>query len=148
MYRFTQLPLLQFEGKDYIQSLAIMRFLGRKYGYYPQDDIEKQYEIDSIMDSFNDYHFGLLKVFTAKTDSDKNTAMKTFFTYHTEVFFNAWEKRLEKTGSGYIVGDSWTTADFTTLAITHTMYNHEHWNHMYDGIMEKYQGLKAYNKKR
>ena len=148
MFRYGQLPLLKFEGKEYIQSLAILRFLGRKYGYYPLEDIEKQYEVDVVMDSFNDYNFGLVKVFTAKNDADKNKAMHAFFNDHTEIFFKAWEKRLEKTGTGYMIGDSWTTADFTTLAITHTMYNHEHWNHMYEGLLTRYKTLQAYTKNR
>mmetsp|Transcript_39693 Transcript_39693/g.45577 ORF Transcript_39693/g.45577 Transcript_39693/m.45577 type:complete len:160 (-) Transcript_39693:33-512(-) len=125
-----------------------MRYLGRKYGYYPADCIETQYEIDTIMDTFNDYNFGLVKLFTSKTPKEKNAAIKAFFTDHTDAFFRAWDKRVEKNATGYMVGDSWTAADFTTLAITHTMYNHEHWHEMYAGRLDKYKSLSTYTKNR
>ncbi|VVC88621.1 unnamed protein product [Leptidea sinapis] len=42
---FGQMPVLEINGKKYAQTLAIMRFLGRKYGLVG-DDIEQDFEID------------------------------------------------------------------------------------------------------
>jgi glutathione S-transferase len=36
---FGQLPVLECDGKFYAQSVATLRFLGAKYGYYPADPL-------------------------------------------------------------------------------------------------------------
>lgn len=36
---FCKLPCLTKDGKIYVESLAIMRYLGSIYGYYPEDII-------------------------------------------------------------------------------------------------------------
>ena len=51
---FGQLPALEDEGKFYCQSWAILRFLGRKYGYYPSDP-EVAWKVDSVIDAVEDY---------------------------------------------------------------------------------------------
>ena len=42
------------DGKHLVQSWAILRFLGRKYGYYPKE-AELAWKIDSIIDAVEDY---------------------------------------------------------------------------------------------
>lgn len=49
-----QLPLLEIDGKVMFQSLAIARFLGRKFGLYSEDAMEA-YEIDNVVDTINDF---------------------------------------------------------------------------------------------
>lgn len=105
---FGQLPVYEEDGEKYVQSIPIMRYLGRKYGYYPKDDIKKQYAIDTVMDSFPDYNFGLLKVMVAPNPKEKNLALKNFFGAHTQKFFKAWDSRIAKNNTGYMVGDGWT----------------------------------------
>ncbi|CAH0401036.1 unnamed protein product [Chilo suppressalis] len=48
-----QLPVLEIDGKQYAQSLAIGRYLGRKYGLSGAD-IEEDFEIDQNVDFVND----------------------------------------------------------------------------------------------
>ncbi|XP_050347838.1 glutathione S-transferase 2-like isoform X2 [Nymphalis io] len=50
---FGQMPVLEIDGKKYAQSTAIARYLGRKYGLVGKD-IEEDFEIDQIVDFFND----------------------------------------------------------------------------------------------
>ncbi|XP_038222288.1 glutathione S-transferase 2-like [Zerene cesonia] len=50
---FGQLPVLEIDGKQYAQSIAIGRYLGRKYGL-AGDDAEQDFEIDQNVDFVND----------------------------------------------------------------------------------------------
>ena len=34
---FGQVPLVEVGGKLYVQSVSILNYLGRKFGYYPED---------------------------------------------------------------------------------------------------------------
>lgn len=54
-----QLPKLQVGDKSLYQSMAIYRYLGRRYGYYPADP-DQQYEIDLILETIIDYREGEL----------------------------------------------------------------------------------------
>ena len=41
------------DGTRLCESMAILRFLGRKHGYYPQDAKTKYY-VDMLLDQYND----------------------------------------------------------------------------------------------
>lgn len=53
-FEFGQVPALEIDGKTYTQTAAILRLLGRKFGYYPIDDAEKGWKVDSTVDSLGD----------------------------------------------------------------------------------------------
>ena len=36
-FEFGQLPAVEIDGVFYTQSAAVLRFLGKKYGFYPED---------------------------------------------------------------------------------------------------------------
>jgi glutathione S-transferase len=50
---FGQIPALEIEGRMYVQSMSILRMLGRKYGYYPED-VETGWRVDSTIDAAQD----------------------------------------------------------------------------------------------
>ncbi|XP_026330565.1 glutathione S-transferase 2-like [Hyposmocoma kahamanoa] len=50
---FGQMPVLEINGKKYAQSVAISRYLGRKYGL-AGDNIEEDFEIDQNVDFYTD----------------------------------------------------------------------------------------------
>ncbi|CAB3230546.1 unnamed protein product [Arctia plantaginis] len=50
---FGQMPILEIDGKQYAQSVAISRYLGRKYGV-AGDNEEEAFEIDQNVDFLND----------------------------------------------------------------------------------------------
>ena len=51
---FGQVPMLETDGKRFVQSWAILRYLGRTYGYYPETP-ELAWKIDSTIDAVEDY---------------------------------------------------------------------------------------------
>ena len=65
-----QAPLMNIDGKSLIQSMAILRFIGRKYGYYPEDAYQA-YLVDLIMDAQGDYINEYAKFYFAKDNKEK-----------------------------------------------------------------------------
>lgn len=49
-----QIPVLEIDGKQIHQSIAICRYLANKVNLAGNDDFEN-YEIDSIVDTINDF---------------------------------------------------------------------------------------------
>ena len=75
---FGQLPVLQVEDKYLAQSVAILRFVGLKYGYYPSEDPELCWRIDSTIDSLGDILNAFYKAAFAD-EASKPELFKTFF---------------------------------------------------------------------
>ena len=50
---YGQLPILEYKGKYYSQSMAIALFLGKKYNLIG-DNEEQEYEINNLLCSFED----------------------------------------------------------------------------------------------
>ena len=63
---FGQLPMLEHDGKNLVQSWAILRYLGKLFGYYPET-VEDAYRVDSTLDAIEDY---LGKYFKANFEKD------------------------------------------------------------------------------
>ena len=51
---FGGLPKVTYQGKEYGQSLATLRMLGAKLGYYDPKDWKKAAKIDQILDAWVD----------------------------------------------------------------------------------------------
>ena len=58
--------MVEIDGARYVQSIAILRMLGKKYGYYPEDS-ELAYQIDSFVDGLYDLLNFLIKGFNEPT---------------------------------------------------------------------------------
>ena len=64
---FGQLPVVEMDGKFYGQSIATLRFIGKKHGYYPD---EATWRIDSLIDSLGDIWSVMGKIIF-ETDEEK-----------------------------------------------------------------------------
>ena len=69
--QFSQVPVLEKDGKYYPQGVAILRYLGGLYGYYPEDP-----ELKFQADAFVDLNFDFLvpiskKVFSPEESEEK-----------------------------------------------------------------------------
>ena len=53
---FGQVPMLEMpDGHRFVQSWAILRYLGRIYDYYPIEDAKIAWKIDSTIDAVEDF---------------------------------------------------------------------------------------------
>ena len=117
-FEFKQLPVLQMGEKYYPQQRAILRYLGKKYNYYPTD-VELAFEVDAIMDAIADAFanggtFIFLKFAIRSPDWEK--AIPTSISTYSN-FLGIIEKILSrKENKEFIVGDGLTIADFLLVS--------------------------------
>ena len=122
---FGQLPVLQVGEKFLAQSHAILRFVGLKYGYYPAQDPEACWRIDSTLDSLNDVSAAFYKAAFAD-EASKPELFKAFFGNTLPAWLNVLDKRLHSNSSKkYIVGNKITIADFSLAAWAYSTYLNE-----------------------
>jgi glutathione S-transferase len=143
---FGQLPVLEIDGKFYAQSWAILRFAGKKYGYYPEDAYES-WRVDSTLDAIGD----LLNAFYKASFNPDEETKKALFQVFYDTTFPKWldviEKRVAANSSpDHIVGDKVTIADFALAALAYSTFLNEA-NPTKDqqlAIVEKYPKLLDY----
>ncbi|CAB97240.2 glutathione transferase [Caenorhabditis elegans] len=125
---FGQVPVLTVDGFDIPQSSAIIRYLANKFGYAGKTP-EEQAWADAICDQVKDFIDSFKQIVIAKRDGKTAEEIEKI---HTEIFLPAKDSYfkiingiLEKSKSGFLVGDSLTFADivvvenFTTLDKNH-----------------------------
>lgn len=71
---FGQMPVLAIDGKKYAQHIAISRYLGRKYELAGKD-IDEDFEIDQVVDFFNDIRLRAAAVYK-ETDEARKAKMQ------------------------------------------------------------------------
>ena len=121
---FGQVPMFETEdGKHLCQSWAILRFLGRKYGYYPNDP-EVAWKIDSTIDAVEDYLNSYFK-FNFESNEEKKAIHKENWLKMLPVWVEAIEKRITSNGGKYVTGDKITIADFALAAVGFNMLLNE-----------------------
>jgi glutathione S-transferase len=113
LLEFGQVPMMEVDGKNLVQSWSILRYLGRQHGYYPQD-LETAYTVDSTIDAVEDY-FGAYFKFNFESNEEKKAVFKENWLNLIPVWITAIEKRLE--GKRFITGDKLTIADFALGAV-------------------------------
>ena len=93
------------DGRLLVQSNSIVRYLGRLYGYYPEDDPYTAWRIDSTMDLVDDFinQFGK---YSWENDAEWKAAAKEGFYKWVPTWLASVEKRLlENTSQRFIIGD-------------------------------------------
>ena len=141
-----QCPALETpEGKVLSQSSAIVRYLGRKYGYYPTD-LELAYEVDNLNELYQDVLPKLYTPVFAQGDDAKAAAIETCFKT-LEPFLVHIESVLKD--SGYLVGENLNTCDFwigglyTNLFKNQLRFTPEKW----DALLAKFPKYAAYGER-
>ena len=108
---FEQMPILEIDGKKKLsQSLAIDLYLLKTFNLYGKN-IDEQYQIDSLLCSFDDL-FGPLGGFVFCPDEKKKEELKKDAIDKLKFFAERLEKRYVSLGKGkYFLGDHFTAAD-------------------------------------
>ncbi|CAG9788907.1 unnamed protein product [Diatraea saccharalis] len=107
---FGQLPVLEIDGKKYAQSLAISRYLGRKYGLNGAD-IEEDFLIDQSVDFINDIR---AKAATVQYESDEALKEKKHEDFSKNVYPPMLKKldEIVKQNNGHVAAEKLTWGDF------------------------------------
>eukprot|EP00345_Euplotes_harpa_P010154 CAMPEP_0168339336 /NCGR_PEP_ID=MMETSP0213-20121227/13397_1 /TAXON_ID=151035 /ORGANISM="Euplotes harpa, Strain FSP1.4" /LENGTH=151 /DNA_ID=CAMNT_0008345341 /DNA_START=6 /DNA_END=461 /DNA_ORIENTATION=- len=92
-FEYAQLPVLEKDGKFYSQAGAILRFLAREHGFYPEDP-EQAYFVENLTEAITDFNTGLFKLKDLKGD-ERTQAFESFVKSTVIPCFTTWQKRIE-----------------------------------------------------
>ncbi|KZC09849.1 PREDICTED: glutathione S-transferase-like [Dufourea novaeangliae] len=136
---FGQVPVLEIDGKKYPQSVAISRYLAKKFGVLGKDDLEAL-QVDATVDTIHDLRAKMAAShYETKEDikADKRKVAEELVPYYLE--------RLDaqvKNNGGHFVGGALTWADLTFVALL------DYLNFMWGSdLIEKYENLKQLKEK-
>ncbi|CDW82060.1 glutathione s-transferase [Stylonychia lemnae] len=146
---FGQVPVLKVEeGKYLTQSLSILRYLGSQYGYYPSDPF-LAYQVDSIVDSLQDFTASLMKAREDENPEKLKENLAEWTSVTLPKFLTAFENRLIANGNNRnIVGESYTIADFVLLSVIYNRFYNEQFQYssQFLPVFENFQNLTQYAK--
>lgn len=121
---FGQVPMLEHDGKHLVQSWAILRYIGKIHGYYP-DNSEEAWQVDSLLDSVEDF---LGKYFRAnfEKDEERKKTYENDFAVWLTTWLTAIQKRIEANSDHkYAVGNKRTIADIAFAALSFSVIFNE-----------------------
>ncbi|XP_050347851.1 glutathione S-transferase 2-like [Nymphalis io] len=107
---FGQMPVLEIDGKKYAQSTAIARYLGHKYGLAGKD-IEEDFEIDQIIEFFNDIRIKAASAFYETDESAKAKKQEENEKNHYPFMLKKLDEIITK-NNGHMALGKLTWADF------------------------------------
>ncbi|KAI6175785.1 hypothetical protein M3Y97_00727400 [Aphelenchoides bicaudatus] len=122
---FGKLPMLTVDGKQLVQSQAILRFLARRF-HLAGKDVFEQSRVDELADLFLDVH-AAFKPFTYVVagieKGDQTQLRKTALHPSAEKYFPLYSKILKEVGTGYLVTKKPTFVDFQLADFLFTIRN-------------------------
>jgi|LauGreDrversion4_2_1035121.scaffolds.fasta_scaffold1141662_2 glutathione S-transferase len=99
------------DGKHLAQSWAILRYIGRSHGYYPEDP-ETAWKVDSTIDAVEDYLTSYFRLVFESNEEKKKQQHENFFKFLPN-WLDAIEKRIKNNENPhFVVGSKRTIADF------------------------------------
>ena len=109
---FEQMPILEIDGnKTLAQSLAISLYLLKTFNLYGKD-VDEQYQIDSLLCSFDEDLFTPLAEFIFCSDKKEREKLKKAFVEKYKFYLTKYEARYVALGKGkYFLGDHFSGAD-------------------------------------
>lgn len=114
--RFNAVPVLEIDGAAVTQSNAICRYVGRKAGLYPADDLQALY-CDEVMDAQEDLSQRIGPTFGLKGE-ELRLAREQLVQGWMSVFLRGLEQLLVRGGGKYFANDGLTIADLKTFVQT------------------------------
>uniref|UniRef100_A0A6M2DQM2 glutathione transferase n=1 Tax=Xenopsylla cheopis TaxID=163159 RepID=A0A6M2DQM2_XENCH len=116
---FGVMPVLEIDGKELHQSLALGRYLGKQFGLGGKNALE-DLEIDAIVDTLNDFRYKLTMAFWESDEDLKKKKMKevqdTLIPFFTEKF-----EKIAKANNGHLALGRLTWADFVFAGVIEYM---------------------------
>ncbi len=113
--RFNCVPVLEIDGTVVTQSNAMCRFVGRKAGLYPEDEIQALY-CDEALGAVEDLLHAMGHTFGLEGDELK-AAREKLVDGWLSVFLKGLNELVER-GDGYVADNKLTVADLKIAGIT------------------------------
>ena len=117
---YGQLPILEYKGKYYAQSMAIELFLAKKFKLLGDND-DEEYEINNLLCSFEDF-FPLIHDMTDKTKEKTYAKVRQYLKAYEEKYL----KNLKANGGKFFFAKGkFTLADVYIGALIYTIVRYE-----------------------
>ena len=143
-FEYGCMPVLEREGKYYSQSGALLRFVGKLCNYVPTD-VEDIYSVEKLLDLVGDFNAGLIKLHYTKDEDAKKKLFGEYLENFFPKYFGFFESHLKENSSKeFIVGDSYTIADFPILHILERCCYSDAFKEAVKPIVDNYPTLKEY----
>eukprot|EP00128_Syssomonas_multiformis_P009272 Colp12_sorted_trinity150504_noHs@8202 len=113
---WNQIPLLQIDGLNLVQSMSIVRYLARKHKLYGQSEIEAV-KCDMVADGIRDCLSSLVSI---PFQPDREKALENARTVLTSKYLPRLELMLSESKSGWLVGSQMNYPDITLTEVTTT----------------------------
>ncbi|XP_046575234.1 probable glutathione S-transferase 7 [Haliotis rubra] len=115
-YVFGRLPVLEVDGKQYGQSMAIANFLARRFGLHGKTDVEIL-EVDQVNGIVADILAVLVPVFLEKDEAKKAELAKENNETNIPKFLGFLETVLKNNNTGFFVGSKIGYADVAVFDV-------------------------------
>lgn len=139
---FHQVPVLEVDGKTIGQSMAIARFLARRFNLAGRNDHEEAL-VDGLADYIADMCHPLRQIYWDDNEERKKRARDKYFGETVHEYLKTFEEHLRRNGEGkgFFVGDGPTWVDFSFANAVGNLQAKE------PTAMERYPLLKAHEER-
>ncbi|KAG8223843.1 hypothetical protein J437_LFUL007864 [Ladona fulva] len=138
---FGRVPTLEIDGKVIHQSIAIQRYLGRKFKLNGANDWE-DLQIDMTVDTMNDLRSSFTSCFKEENEERKEELKKVLFEETVPFYLKKFDEQV-KENSGYFVAGKLTWADIHIIIIMDFIQTHSKMSFLDDGTYPNLKSLKA-----
>lgn len=132
---FGHMPILEVDGLVACQSIAILRYLGKRFGLTGSNDWEELL-VDSVGDTFADFRQKLIAPWY-ETNEEAKAKKKATLESETIPFYLEKLENLAKENSGHLALSKFTWVDFYVASMVESLYVMIEPN-----FLEKYPNLK------
>jgi len=116
--RYCQLPVLEDDGEVIYQSMAIARYLAKKYGLGGASNMDNA-QIDEVVCVLNDLFDTLVPIYKMKGD-ERDVKLKEMMEKTVPETLMRLENHLTRRGSQYFAGNAFSWAELHFLNIIDT----------------------------
>lgn len=120
---FGQMPVLEVDGEQIPQSLAITRYLARKYGFAGKTPYEEAI-VDALADQYKDFYVEIKSYYYPAmqlAEGDVEAAKTSVLIPARDRFLGYMTDFLRKSSSGYLAGNELTFADLILAEHVYSM---------------------------
>ena len=117
--RFNSVPTMEIDGTGVTQTNAMLRYVGKKVGLYPEDDLQAFY-CDEPMEAIEDLLHRIVATFGLEGDALK-TAREELVAGWLTTFIKGLDELLARGGGEYFADNRLTVADLKVFVQTRSL---------------------------